>query len=441
MQQFSSQKKLICDIGIIASLIVAGIVTYYCLNNGIHDIFLSLYFIPVILIIYSHPKFGIYGTILIGWLYFALVCLWETPDSRLFTIATIRFYIFVSVGILIAAYSREQQKSEENYRSVYYHSQACTFSINKKTREVTDANRKFARMLNYQCKDLIKKNLSDIITNTVEREAFFRKLNDSSRISDSEVRMSTSDGQERWALVSASKTDNDEIICTAVDITDLKTSQHALMLANRKLNLLSGITRHDILNKISGARGYYEVMRMKFPDPALAEYITRLDDTTKEVQSLIDGTQIYQDIGTQEPQWLEPEKIIRLVHVPDTVLLTEDTAGFEVFADPMLEKVFNNLLDNSIRHGEHVSRITLTARKSDEGLIIIWEDNGTGIKNEDKEKIFERGFGKNTGLGLFLVREILSLTNITIRETGIPGTGARFEIIVPKGSYRRTGTQ
>ena len=39
------------------------------------------------------------------------------------------------------------------------------------------------------------------------------------------------------------------------------------------------------------------------------------------------------------------------------------------------------------------------------GLVILWADDGIGIAEEDKEKIFERGFGKNTGLGLFLARE------------------------------------
>lgn len=54
--------------------------------------------------------------------------------------------------------------------------------------------------------------------------------------------------------------------------------------------------------------------------------------------------------------------------------------------------------------------------------------------------ILEQGFEKNTGLGLFLVREILSLTSISIQETGEPGKGARFEIEVPKGEWRFPGT-
>jgi hypothetical protein len=37
---------------------------------------------------------------------------------------------------------------------------------------------------------------------------------------------------------------------------------------------------------------------------------------------------------------------------------------------------------------------------------------------------------------MFLIREILSITGLTIRETGIPEKGVRFEIRVPEGSYR-----
>jgi len=102
----------------------------------------------------------------------------------------------------------------------------------------------------------------------------------------------------------------------------------------------------------------------------------------------------------------------------------------------MLEKVFANLLDNSVRHGEHVNEIRVSYRMDGTALVVVWEDNGTGIVASDKEKIFGRGYGKNTGMGLFLIREILALTGISIRETGVPGSGARFEILVPEGKYR-----
>jgi signal transduction histidine kinase len=68
--------------------------------------------------------------------------------------------------------------------------------------------------------------------------------------------------------------------------------------------------------------------------------------------------------------------------------------------------------------------------------VIACEDDGAGISVDDKKRLFERGYGKNTGLGLFLSREILSITGIAIKETSEPEKGARFEILVPKTAYR-----
>ena len=110
--------------------------------------------------------------------------------------------------------------------------------------------------------------------------------------------------------------------------------------------------------------------------------------------------------------------------------------GAEVFADPLIAKVFYNLMDNAVRYGGKITTILFTVQESGDDCQIVCEDDGEGVPTEEKEKIFDRGFGKNTGLGLALSREILSLTGITIRETGEPGKGARFEMTVPKGMWR-----
>jgi signal transduction histidine kinase len=110
----------------------------------------------------------------------------------------------------------------------------------------------------------------------------------------------------------------------------------------------------------------------------------------------------------------------------------------ELYADPLLPRVFYNLLANSIQHGDHqLTKIRLYVQKTGEFLILIYEDNGKGIPLDEKEKIFEFGFGTGTGFGLFLIRELLGYTGITITETGEPGKGAKFEIQVPKGKFRK----
>ncbi len=77
-----------------------------------------------------------------------------------------------------------------------------------------------------------------------------------------------------------------------------------------------------------------------------------------------------------------------------------------------------------------------------DGVISVFENDGIGIPHEKKERIFLRGEGTRTSVrGLFFVREILDITGITIRETGEPGKGARFEMTVPKGAYQLTDVQ
>lgn len=71
-------------------------------------------------------------------------------------------------------------------------------------------------------------------------------------------------------------------------------------------------------------------------------------------------------------------------------------------------------------------------------MCIAISDNGIGVPLRDKKNIFERGFGHNSGFGLFLTREILDITDISIIEKGIEGEGAQFELIVPRGHYRLT---
>jgi len=220
------------------------------------------------------------------------------------------------------------------------------------------------------------------------------------------------------------------------DISERKQAEDALRRANRQLNLLGSITRHDILNKVMVILGHLAIARKKSSDSTMGASIEKLEAAVRAIGSQIEFTRVYGDLGTHEPQWQDLDKILPRLPFPDTITMDADVKGVTVYADPMLEKVFFNLLDNSIRHGQRVTHIRISWDRKEGDIQIIWEDDGVGVPDEDKERIFDRGFGKNTGLGLFLVREILSLTGITIKENGVTGNGARFEITLPNGAYR-----
>jgi signal transduction histidine kinase len=171
----------------------------------------------------------------------------------------------------------------------------------------------------------------------------------------------------------------------------------------------------------------------------MAAYIVKLESAAMAIKEQIEFTRVYQDLGSHEPKWHALDQVISRLQVPSALALLADLPHVEIFADPILNKVFYNLMDNAVRHGQKVSTITASAHEVPEGLLIFWEDDGVGIPADEKEKIFSKDYGKHTGLGLFLAREILSVTGITVKETGEPGRGARFEILVPTGSYRFNG--
>ena len=174
-------------------------------------------------------------------------------------------------------------------------------------------------------------------------------------------------------------------------------------------------------------------------DEPVHEHLARVGEAAKMIRRQLEFTADYQEIGVKRPEWIDlADAVNRGVEGlgKGKVSLNIDVAGVQVFADAMLEKVFHNLVENALRHGEKVESISISARETKEGLTIVCEDDGVGIPADDKEKVFLRGFGKNTGFGLYMVREVLDITGVRVRETGVPGKGARFEILVPASSYR-----
>ncbi|HPD76314.1 MAG TPA: PAS domain S-box protein [Methanoregulaceae archaeon] len=220
---------------------------------------------------------------------------------------------------------------------------------------------------------------------------------------------------------------------------ELKQYADALSRTNSKLNLMNSITRHDILNQITAVTGYLDLMNTTVTDPGLRGFIQPALLASENIENYIRFSKEYQEIGVRSPGWFPIRNLIvsSTAGLPlDPVRLVIDIRNLEIFADPLLEKVFYTFIENALRHGKGMTQIRFSSQKSGTSLVIVCEDDGPGVPPQFKEKIFDRGYYLHTGYGLFLSREILAITGITIRETGEFGRGARFEIIVPEGEYR-----
>jgi two-component sensor histidine kinase len=217
-----------------------------------------------------------------------------------------------------------------------------------------------------------------------------------------------------------------------------RRAELALVETNKKLTILSSLNRHDLSNQLSVIIGYSALVEERNTDPETKKLIEAISKAGETMKAQLEFVKAYQDLGATEPEWIDARSSISSAIENlnlGGISVRIDVPNIKVLADPMLEKVFYNLVDNSIRHGGGVKNIRFSSEGSSDGLRIVFEDDGTGIKIEDKERIFERGFGKNTGLGLYLCREILALTGASIRENGKYKSGARFEIMVPSRNW------
>ena len=224
------------------------------------------------------------------------------------------------------------------------------------------------------------------------------------------------------------------------DVAERKRVEAALREVNRKLNLLSGITRHDIKNQLLVLDSFVAFLHTKTASPGVEQYFSRITETSRRIAAMIQFTREYEEIGVSSPVWQDLHTVIgtaaQQVTLGTVSLENAVVKGTEIYADPLIGKVFSNLVENAVHYGGKITRIRFLCEDSGESAVIVCEDDGTGIAADEKERIFDKGFGKNTGFGLFLAREILTITGITIRETGVPGAGARFEMTVTKKNYR-----
>lgn len=217
------------------------------------------------------------------------------------------------------------------------------------------------------------------------------------------------------------------------DVTERKRLQDALEESNRKLQLLCGITSHDFRNALLALNGYIELLVEQVGSPQ-SLLTARLAEAMDVMWSIVEFTGDYDCLQSEGKQWRSVLSMLEGQCPPD-VPMEVICPDYEVYSDRMLEKVFHNLAGNTSLHAQ-ASRAWVDCREEDGSLLILWCDDGVGIPHAEKERIFERGYGRRSGHGLYLIREMIEISGMTLREVGVPGEGAVFEIRVPAGAFR-----
>lgn len=264
-------------------------------------------------------------------------------------------------------------------------------------------------------------------------------------IFQAEHRLKIKSGEWRWILTRGKVVARDaegrpqRVTGTHTDITERKHQQKALRIANQKLQLMNMVAMHDIQNKITGLRGYVELTRDMVTDSKAREFIRTEDEILKVIHRQIQYTKEYQEIGMHPPVWIHIREMLHQVIALggySGLAFFVDTGDLELYCDPVIQKVFIHLIENTRRHGRHATEIRIRYCSAPDGLTLIYEDNGYGIPADRKKDIFNRDIAKEAGFSLFFVHDILESADMEISETGDIKTGVRFEIAVPRGLFR-----
>ena len=336
MKTLSTQKTLWLSV---IALLTVGIVlvSILSLKNGYYDIFPYFYLLPIILLAYYFPRYSVYVSILLGWIFLGLVYLYGPADLRLYTSSFAFFYIFVSIGVVISAFSG-QLMQERRYREIFENSQAGIFTFDLELRQIRDVNMQAAAILGYTPEDLISQLFSILWFDDEQETRFIKKIRQDEHITDMEIALRKKDRTVIWVLVTAALTKENWVVCSIVNITERKRIKDELIESELRYRTLfdgasDAIFLHDLDGRIfetnviaSRYLGYSkkEYMQMRlhdidlhpenlFTQEMIQQFLSKGHILFETVQKKKDGTQVRVEISSRITEYFGMSAVMSTV--------------------------------------------------------------------------------------------------------------------------------
>ncbi|MGM0510934.1 MAG: PAS domain S-box protein, partial [Thermoplasmatota archaeon] len=304
-------------------------------------------------------------------------------------------------------------------------------------------NKKLAEAHGMSKKEMEGKNLFDLYP---EEEAQKYLEDDKEVMENREPKLNMiepwSPDEERW--MSTSKIpyivggEVKGIIGISIDVTEEKKNRE-------RAELLHTILRHDIKNKAQGVQGYLQLLeeREELSEDS-KDFLEGALTANKESVNLIQKVRLL--LSAQEEETKPVQIVFTIRNAVESNEAMAERMGIDlslncpsteckVEGGSLLEEVFYNIIENSIRHSGG-SRIKVNGEVKDDEVVCSIEDDGKGIPDDKKETIFEKGYTtdeeRGTGLGLFLVKNLLESYGGDIEVKDSKLGGARFDVHLKK---------
>ncbi len=217
---------------------------------------------------------------------------------------------------------------------------------------------------------------------------------------------------------------DDTVLSIVRDITERRRARARLQESNEVLQLTNKIMRHDILNDVQVARSALDLYQDEQDEELLDKLASRLEQSA----SLINRMQELETLVTAGDT-LKPYRVRDVVGdmAEDYDVDVSINGDCTVQADAAFPSVIDNILENAVVHGE-ADHIDVTMEDQDGRCSLCIADNGTGIPDDVKDRVFEERYSHGghagSGLGLYIVRKAIERYggSVTIEDNEPSGT-------------------
>jgi PAS domain S-box-containing protein len=215
------------------------------------------------------------------------------------------------------------------------------------------------------------------------------------------------------------------------DITKRNKAEDLLKKQKEELSEFAHTVSHALKNYIGIIRicAQFLLLRRKYTE----KYVQRIDDMVTKIDEFVTQQLQLANAGRVigEPEEVDLNTVIDEVGKMYSIEIHPEELP-TITGDPRrLREIFYNLIDNAIKHGEADS-VEISSREEKDSYVICIKDNGSGIPEDEMDKIFDMGYSKNgTGLGLAIVKKIIEAHGGSISVKSEEEKGAVFELVLP----------
>lgn len=208
---------------------------------------------------------------------------------------------------------------------------------------------------------------------------------------------------------------------------------------------------HEFKTPLSAIEGYATLLQEpSLPEEKRERYIEKILDNSRRLSDLSSNILLLSRLENQET--VMNQKEFRLdEQLRKTVLLLENkwspkNLEFDIDLpklifygnEQLLGQAWFNILDNAIKHSPDCGTISICLEHNDKNISVSISDEGAGMSEEVQKHIFEKFYQgdssrttEGNGLGLALVKRIVTLCNGTVTVKSSPGKGSVFTVTLP----------